>query len=148
MHKLMEFICEELEDLEAKVEKGGKLTMAEVEYGDKLAHFKKNLLSSEEMWEDSEYSMADGSYAGGSYANESRAGGSYARGRNRGGGSYARGNRRGGGRRGANQYGSYGMGGYSRASDMADDLRELMQNAPNEEIRREYEKVISRIESM
>lgn len=146
MHKLMEFICEELEDLEAKVEKGGKLSMAEVEYGDKLAHFKKNLLSSEEMWEDSEYSMADGSYAGGSYADEPRAGGSYARGRNRGG-SYARGNRR-GGRRGANQYGSYRMGGYSRASDMADDLREIMQDAPNERVRTEFEHFINKIDQM
>lgn len=147
MHKLMEFICEELEDLEAKVEKDGKLSMAEVEYGDKLAHFKKNLLSSEEIWEDSEYSMANGSYAGGSYANESRAGGSYARGKNRGGGSYARGNRR-GGRRGVNQYGSYGMDGYSRASDMTDDLRELMQDAPNEKVRMEFERFINKIDQM
>lgn len=142
MHKLMEFICEELEDLEAKVEKDGKLSMAEVEYGDKLAHFKKNLLSSEEMWEDSEYSMADGSYAGRSYANES-----YARGRNRGGRSYARGDRR-GGRRGANQYGSYGMGEYSRASDMTNDLRELMQDAPNEKVRMEFERFINKIDQM
>jgi len=141
MHKLMEFICDELEDLEQKVEKGGKLSMAEVEYGDKLAHFKKNLLSSEEMWEDSEYSMADGSYA-----DESRAGGSYVRGRNRGG-SYARGNYR-GGRRGANQYGSYRMGGYSRASDMTDDLRELMQDAPNEKVRMEFERFINKIDQM
>lgn len=110
MHKLMEFICDELEDLEQKVEKGGKLSMAEVEYGDKLAHFKKNLLSSEEMWEDSEYSMMANPY-------EER---SYARNRNHGGRSYARSNRR-GRRGGANQYGSYAMNEYSRG-DMAEDF--------------------------
>lgn len=139
MHKLMEYICEELEDLERKAEKEGKLSMAEIEYGDKLAHFKKNLLSSEEIWEGSEYSMADGSYAERSYA----------RGNNRGG-SYARGGNRGGGRRGgANQYGSYRMEGYSReGEDMVDDLRELMNQAPDERTRMEFERFIKKIEQM
>ena len=31
MHKLIEFICDELEDLERKAERGGKLSMAEVQ---------------------------------------------------------------------------------------------------------------------
>ena len=30
---------------------------------------------------------------------------------------------------------------------MIDELKEMMMDAPNEEIRREYEKVINRIES-
>lgn len=152
MHKLMEYICTELEELERKAEKEGKLSMAEIEYGDKLAHFKKNLLSSEEMWEDSEYSMAGGGSGGGSYAGGSYAGGSYARGGNRGG-SYARGsrggNRGGGGRRGGNQYGSYAMEGYSRGGDqMVEDLRELMQEAPDDRTRMEFERFIKKIEQM
>ena len=44
MHKLIEFICDELVDLERKAERGGKLSMTEVQYMDTLAHAKKNLL--------------------------------------------------------------------------------------------------------
>lgn len=59
MHKLVDYICDELEELERKAEKDGKLSMAEVQYMDTLAHAKKNLLKGEEMMEDSEYSMAN-----------------------------------------------------------------------------------------
>ena len=59
MHKLIDYICDELEELERKAEKDGKLSMAEVQYMDTLAHAKKNLLKGEEMMEDSEYSMAN-----------------------------------------------------------------------------------------
>lgn len=128
MHKLMEFICDELEELERKVEKGGKLSMAEVEYGDKLAHFKKNLLKADELWEEGDYSMAR-PYEDGGMPNR----------------SYARG---GGRRRGANQYGSYAggsyMDGYSRADeDFMSELRGLMQNAPNEHIRKKMQEIVS-----
>lgn len=133
MHKLMDYICEELEELERKVDKDGKLSMAEVEYMDKLAHTKKNLLKSEEMWEDGNYSMTDNM--------------SYARGGNRGG------------RRGANQYGSYAMrGSYARggrdnysmgdSTMMIEELRELMEQAPNEHARMEFQKFIKKMEQM
>lgn len=153
MHKLIEYICGELEDLERKSEKEG-LSMAEVQYGDTLAHFKKNLLKSEEMMGDEEYSMAGGSYEG-SYE------GSYARGGNRGGQS-----RRGGRSMRGGSYRSYARGrgsnarrdsmgrysredGYSMAGeDMVDELRELMQDAPDEQTRKEFQKFIQRIESM
>lgn len=138
MHKLMEYICDELEELERKAEKENKLSMAEIEYADKLAHIKKSLLSAEEMWNDSEYSMAnDGSYArGGNRSNRMM------------GGSYARGNR-GGRRGGANQYGSYAIGGYSRDSyGMVEELRDLMNDAPDERTRKEFERFISKIEQM
>ena len=49
MHKIIEFLCREIDDLDRKVEKDDKLSMAEVEYLDKLAHTKKNLLKGEEM---------------------------------------------------------------------------------------------------
>ena len=54
MHKLIEYVCDELETLEKKAEKGS-LSMSEVQYADTLAHLKKNLLKSEEMM-DGEYS--------------------------------------------------------------------------------------------
>lgn len=130
MHKLMEYLCNELEDLERKAEKG-KLSMTEIEFADKLLNMKKNLLKAEEMYEDSEYSAAmDGR--------------SYARGGMRGGYT-RRGSRRGG----ANQYGSYSMeGGYSRNADMVQELREMMQDAPDEKTRQEFSRFISRMENM
>lgn len=162
MHKLIEYICDELEELERKADKEGKLSMAEIQYGDMLAHFKKNLLKSEEMMgEDEEYSMA-GSYEGGSYARGGRGGG-----QSRRGGSYARGGRGGSSNRGGySNEGSYARGrgrnarrdsmgrysreeGYSMAGDdMIDELRDLMQDAPDEQTRMEFQRFIQKIEQM
>lgn len=49
MHKLVDYICEELDELERKADKNGKLSMSELQYADILAHTKKNLLKGEEM---------------------------------------------------------------------------------------------------
>lgn len=79
-------------------------------------------------------------------------------------GSYARGGNRGGrSRRGANQYGSYAMGsnrnrdrmgryssegGYSRAAeDMVMQLKNLMEDAPDEQTRMDIHRLIQNIES-
>lgn len=74
MHKLLEYVCDELEELERKVEKGGKLSMAEMQYGDTLAHMKKNLLTADAMTgEDEEgYSNTGYSYARGRGRNARR----------------------------------------------------------------------------
>lgn len=50
MHELLNFACEEMEELESKA-KRGKLSMSDVQYADTLAHLKKNLLASEGMME-------------------------------------------------------------------------------------------------
>lgn len=155
MHKLIEYICDELEELERKADKDGKLSMAEIQYADTLAHMKKNLLKSDELWEESEYSNA---YEGGSYA---RGGNSYARGGGqsrrggmsmRGGNSYEDGRSyaRGRGRNARrDSMGRYSSGGYSMAGDeMIDELRELMQDAPDEQTRMEFQRFISKIEQM
>ena len=65
MHKLIDYVCDELEEIERKAEKDGKLSLAEVQYADTLAHLKKNLLKAEEMGD--EYSHGR-SYRGMSYA--------------------------------------------------------------------------------
>lgn len=155
MHKLMEYICDELEELERKADKEGKLSMAEVQYGDMLAHFKKNLLKADEMYEDSEYSMAmGGSYARGGErggrGGQSRRGGMSMRGGNsyryEGEGSYARGRGRNARR---DSMGRYSRDGYSMAGDeMVEELRELMQDAPDEQTRMEFEKFIRKVEQM
>lgn len=49
MHKLIDFVCDEMDDLERKADKEGKLSMSEVQYLDTLAHTKKNLLTAEAM---------------------------------------------------------------------------------------------------
>lgn len=148
MHKLMEYICDEMEELEKKAGKDGKLSMAEMQYLDTLAHTKKNLLKADEMWEESEYSEAmDGrgtSYARRSYerGNMGR-NGSYRSYEDDGSMAMAR------GRRGNVKRDS--MGRYSRAEGaemMVDELRELMQEAPDERTRMEFQKFIQKIEQM
>ena len=134
MHKLIDFLCDELEDLERKAEKEGKLSMAEVQYLDTLAHAKKNLMKAEEMSEEgySErgYSMDDHSY---------RDGHSYARGRGRNARRDAMG-----------RYSSrtYPMDYSMAADDMVSELRDMMHDAPDEQTKREFQKFINRIESM
>ena len=116
MHKLIEYVCDELEELERKAEKDGKLSMAEIQYGDTLAHFKKNLLKSEEMMDD-DYSH------GRSYRTMSYAG------------------RRGNVRRDA--MGRYSREGYSMDGAFMDDLRELMNAAPNDHVRQKLQGIMS-----
>lgn len=138
MHKLYEYVCDELKDLEKKAEKGN-LSMQEVQYADTLAHLKKNLMKADEMMEDEfgEYSMAY--YPMTSYAEE----GGGRRGiysSARGGRSYAR-------RRDA--MGRYSRAGYSMANeDTINDLHEIMSETQNNEIKSEIKKLISRIEGM
>lgn len=147
MHKLIEYICDELEELERKADKGGKLTMSEIQYGDVLAHFKKNLLTGDAMMEgeEEEYSNASGnSYARGRGRNARRDSmGRYSRegGQGNQGGSY-RGGQGGGSYRG----GSYD--GYSREGakeELVMQLREMEQDA-DEESRRMIKKWIKQVE--
>lgn len=123
MQKMIDFICDELDDIERKAEKDGKLSMTEIQYADTLAHLKKNLLTAEAMTEDGGYSR----------------GGSYARGRNARRdtiGRYAR---------------NYDRGGYSRAEDDMDaviaDLRSMAGELPAEK-QREVHRFIQKIEQM
>lgn len=75
MERLISYICEELDELERKAEKDGKLSMAEVQYMDTLAHAKKNLLKGEEMMDG--YSTEP--YRRNSYARRRDSMGRYAR---------------------------------------------------------------------
>lgn len=89
------------------------------------------------------YNMGGGSYEGGSYGR----GGSYARGGRGGrGSSYARGRGRNARR---DSMGRYSSEGYSRASEgIVMDLRELMNDAPDERIRQEIQTLIQKVEQM
>lgn len=118
MHKLIDYICDELDELEKKADKG-KLSMSEVEYADKLAHLKKNLLRADEL-------MGEG-YSGDSYD------------------TYSRARRRDSmGRYSSDAY-RYPM--YSRDDGFMSELHELKNSAPNDKVRREVEQMIERIQS-
>ena len=140
LYALKEMLCKELKNYGKK----GELTAGSLEVIDKLAHALKNL---NKVIEEEQYSgrSYDGSYRG-SYAYENGSmsdGGSYARSMDDG--SYARG--RGSGAR-RDSMGRYASAGYSRHNDMVMELRELMQDAPDERTRMELEKFINKMESM
>lgn len=146
MHKLMEYICDELDELERKADKDGKLSMAEMQYVDMLAHAKKSLLTADAMMEEG-YSM-DGSYDGGSYGGSYEGNGnrSYRRGGRNSMRSYARGRGR-NARRDA--IGRYSSEGYSMDSEeMVQQLREMMQEAPDDRTRQEFQRFIQKMETL
>ena len=130
MHKLYELkdmLCEELEEYGSK----GKLDVGSLDIVDKLAHAIKNIDKIIECAEDEEYSNGyvynDGTMMGGT---------SYARGGRRASRSYARG-RTGNVRRD-------NMGRYSRDNnEFMMDLRELMEDAPNDHIKQKIQSIMS-----
>ena len=157
MHKIMDYFCDQLEELENKVSREGKLSRTEVE-DIKLMSKAWNELHDMEMAKEEEYSNAMGGYSrrgnysrrmsyadgGGSYGDMSyadegrgdfvRPDGSY----RDGGSSYARGR------------GRYAkrdsMGRYSRANDeMQEELMKLMDKAPDEQTRSEIRKLMEKM---
>lgn len=143
MHKIYELkdkLCDELEEYSDKKLDAGNLAVI-----DSLSHTIKNLDKIIETYEGEDYSSAynDGmSYEGGSYE-----GGSYERGGNRGGNRYssryamARG-------RGRNAKRD-SMGRYSSDSRMmVEELRDLMNDAPDERTKMEFKRFIEKMEQM
>ena len=119
-HNLCDYIKDELKELDRKVASGGKLTAQELEYGDKLAHFKKSILTVDAMENPEEY--WDDGYSR-SYS---------ARGRN------AR----------RDSMGRYARSSRYMDDDMVSELHELRDKAPNEQVRRKYNEFINEIQSM
>ena len=124
MHKILDFVCDELEDIEKKAEKGG-LSMSDVQYADVLARLKKNILKSEQIEGETEYSMRGytsrtmPTYYGNSYAGRRR-----------------------------DRMGRYsGYDGYSRTEDMVSQLRAMMENAPNEMTRQDIQRLVTKLEN-
>lgn len=146
MHKLIEYISDEIMSLEKKAG-SGKLSMQELQYADTLARVKKNLMKCEEMDGGEGYS---GNYSERRYSTR----GGYSRndGRSYDGRSYD-GNSYDGPGRGPNaardRFGRYSSTGYSMdGEDMIDELRELMDKAPDEQKRQEFKRFIEKLERM
>lgn len=134
LYELKEKLCREL-----KKYSGEDVTTSSLEVVDKLSHAIKNLDKIIEKYEEED----GGSYGYNSYENNYRGNS------NRGGrgsyNSYTRGRGRNAKR---DSMGRYSSEGYSRNSDIANELREMMMDAPDEQTRQEYQKVISKLEMM
>lgn len=137
LYELKEMLCKELEEYGQK----GNLSSGTLDVVDKLAHTIKNLDKIIEKEEGGSYDYRDGSSMRGSSMrgsyNESY-NSSYRRGR----GPNAR--RDSMGRYADNEYSR----GYSRGKEMISELRDLMEEAPDEHTRMEFEKFIKRVEKM
>lgn len=146
MHDLIslkEMLCDEL----AEYGKRDTLTQNSLEMIDKLAHACKNICKIIEAYEEEEYGMSmDGrSYEGGGSGRsyEGGSGRSYGRsGYSRDGYYYDGGMS---GRRGRGRNGRF----VSRdGSEMARKLREMMEDAPDESVKREIQKLAEKMEQM
>lgn len=132
LYELKELLCDELKAYGKK----GDLTAGSLDVIDKLSHALKSIetiIAMEEASDD--YSSNYGSYERNGQMN----GTTY----RDGGRSYARG-RRGNVRRDA-------MGRYSRDDEMdglVEDLRGLMEDAPNDHVRTEIQKLVKKFEAM
>lgn len=131
LHKLCETLANEIGEANEKIEAaGGKLTAGDVDYVDKLTHALKSVKATIAMMDDEGYSNDGGSYRGysreGGYSgNRSYRRGSYGRGT-----SYAR---------------RDSMGRYSNDNGMIDELYSLMENAPNESVKRDIQRLIDKM---
>lgn len=135
LYELKEKLCREL-----KKYNNEEVTTSNLPVIDSLSHAIKNMDKIIEKYEEEEgASYGYGSYEG-SYRGNRSGRGSY-----NNGNSYARGRGRNARRDSMGRYSS--EGGYSRHGDMVEQLREMMMDAPNDEIRRDYERVINRMES-
>ena len=137
VHEMCEIRAQELSEANEKIRQaGGKMSGSDLDYVDKLTHAIKSIKTTIAMMEADEgtsgrmYPYYGGSYNDGSYDNV----GSY-----RGRSSYARGRMN--TRRDS-------MGRYSGDDNMVAELRELMQDAPDEQTRKEFERFIQKIERM
>lgn len=127
IYDLKEMLCKQLEEYGKK----GEMTAAVLERVDMLAHAVKNLDRIIETYEESEYSNNDGrSYRNGTSYDGGR---SMALGR----GSNAR----------RDGMGRYASDGYSRTGDMVDQLRYMMEDAPDERTRQEMQRLVSKLEN-
>lgn len=143
LEELCEKISDEISDANKKLNNnGGGMSAGDVEYIDKLTHIMKSIKTILAMSEYDDYSQASyESYARGGRGGSSNRGGSYES--YEGGMSNARGRGRSARRDGRGRYSSE----YSRGKEeLTEQLYELMEQAPDERTRKEFEKFIEKIE--
>ena len=130
LYELCETLSREVQDTNEKIRSaGGKLSAGDMDYIDKLTHAIKSVKAVIAMMDDEGQSgMYPYTYDNGGMGNRSYRG-SYAQRRDSRG-----------------RYSS--RRDYSRDGGMVEELRELMQDAPDERTRQEFQRFITKIESM
>ena len=144
LYESLESICKvltkELSKVVEKIESSGSvISPSDVEYVNNLTHAIKSVETTKAMLS----AENGGSYDDGMSRNDGYS--------NRGRGRYAR--RDSNGRYASDGYSERGYSerysnGYSRANEMVSELRNLMEDAPDENTKMEFKKFISKIESM
>lgn len=136
LHETCETLSRELGEANEKIKRaGGKMSSGDLEYLDRLTHAIKSVKTTIAMME-AEDEGESGYYMpmyGRSYADRSygmRDGNSYARRRDSMGRFTSR------------------RGGMSYDDGMVEELRDLMDRAPDEQTRREFQKLITKLEQM
>lgn len=156
LYELCDLIGDQLTDATSRLKSsGGKVNNQDADYIDKLTHTMKSIKTTIAMMESEDEYSGDGSYEGGMSNRGSYRGGSY-RGSYRGGsyrdgrsyddGSYARGRGRNAKRDSMGRYSR--EDGYSRGGDMVEELRGMMEEAPDDKTRQEFQRFISKMEQM
>lgn len=145
LHEMCETLNRAIKEANEKIRTaGGKVSPGDMDFINKLTHSLKSVKATIAMLEDEEeddgYSERySRNYSGRRYSREGRSydDGSYARGR----GSYAK-------RDSMGRYSSrYSRNdGYSNHGDMVDDLRDLMNDAPDDATRQEMQRLIQKLE--
>ena len=132
LHELCEVLSEQLTDMTRRIKKGG-MSSGDLDNVEKLTHSLKSIKGVIAMMEGEDgYSGYYPYMGGGSYTDGGNHGGSYARGR-----MNAR----------RDSMGRYsGERGYSR-NDLADKLRELMEEAPDDRTRQEIRRLVEKMEN-
>ena len=166
LYTLCETIEKDLAKTNEKLRKtGGEMSGSDLEYVDKLTHTLKSIKTVMAMAEDEGeegYSRRGGSYyeagqGGGGRGGQGGGSSSYYREGGQGGSSYARGRGRNARRDSRGRYAYDGGGGYSREGgysrdegreDMIEQLREIMQDAPDQQSRQEIQRLIQKMEQM
>lgn len=136
LHELCDTLSREIGEANDKIRTaGGKLTAGDLEYIDKLTHALKSVKTTIAMVE-AEDGGESGRYMPGYGMYRNSYNGSY-----NGGNSY---------RRGRDSMGRYTSrrGGYSYDDGMIEELRSLMENAPDERTKSEFRQFISKMEKM
>lgn len=150
LYELKEMLMKELEEYGRK----GEMSAGSLEIVDKLSHAVKNLCKIIEAAEEEEegYSRRGGSYyyEGGQGGNTNTA--RMGRGGSGGGSSYARGGGRGRGRNARrDSMGRYSRNGgtyYRNADELVEQLEDLMEDAPNEQIKQRMGQLVQELEQM
>ena len=143
MHELLRYIDDNMKEYEDKVARGGELSRSDVECIKDLAKTKMAILTNEAMENEVYDGYSRDGDMGGNYSNRGRMyyDGGYSGRYGRGRGSNAK----------RDSMGRYSRGGYSyddAKDDMVKELRELMNDAPDEQTKKEFQRFIYKMETL